>query len=348
MQQTHVTCHILDTGYCLAHESLVMRGGRREQIACHSLVALIQHPQHGWGLWDTGYAPRMEQETARWPFSLYRRATPLQLRPELAVAAQLPRWGLAPANIGWVILSHLHADHLAGLLDFPQARIILSADAYASVLGRRGLRALSRAFIPNLLPADLFERATFICDFSGPALPELGPTYDLFGDGALLLMPLPGHGCGQIGLLARTAERQILFAADGAWLTRSIRERRPPHPLTYLFIDDPQAMRETLDRLHAFAQQFPEVALVPTHCPDAYAREVAIVSGPSSWPISGGTSPGRAGAGRTCRRPGSPPTRMRAHTASSPMLSGTRRSTASTGAATTRATGGRCPRSISG
>src|SRR5262245_53702803 len=68
---THVTCHILDTGYCLAHESLVMRGGARREIACHSLVALIHHPRHGWGLWDTGYAPRMLEATARWPFSLY-------------------------------------------------------------------------------------------------------------------------------------------------------------------------------------------------------------------------------------------------------------------------------------
>jgi glyoxylase-like metal-dependent hydrolase (beta-lactamase superfamily II) len=277
MQQTHVTCHVLDTGHCLAHESLVMRGGARRQIACHSLVALIQHPQQGWGLWDTGYAPRMEQATAHWPFSLYRRATPLRLRPELAVAVQLPRWGLAPADISWIILSHLHADHLAGLIDFPAARIFLTADAYQSIQGRRGLRALAKAFIPSLLPADLFERATFIREFSGPALPALGPTYDLFGDGALLLMPLPGHGRGQVGLLAQTAERQILFAADGAWLTRSIRERRLPHPLTYLFIDDRRAQRDTLDRLHAFAQQSPDVALVPTHCPEAYAREVAVV-----------------------------------------------------------------------
>src|SRR5215470_3811643 len=118
MQQTHVICHILDTGHCLAHESLLMRGGRRQQVACHSLAALIQHPRQGWGLWDTGYAPRLEDETARWPFRLYRWATPLRLRPELALAAQLPRWELTPADIRWIILSHLHADHIAGLHDF--------------------------------------------------------------------------------------------------------------------------------------------------------------------------------------------------------------------------------------
>jgi glyoxylase-like metal-dependent hydrolase (beta-lactamase superfamily II) len=275
MQQTHITCHILDTGHCLAHESLLIRGGRRRQVACHSLVALIRHPRQGWGLWDTGYAPRLEDEAARWPFRLYRWATPLRLRPELAVAAQLLRWGLIPADIRWIILSHLHADHIAGLRDFPAAQVILTADAYASVVGRRGWRALARAFIPSLLPGDLAQRARFIREFADAPLPFLGPTCDLFDDGSLRLVRLPGHGRGQVGLLAHTAERRVLFAADGAWLSRSIRERRLPHPLTYLFIDDRRALRQTLDRLHAFAQHFPDITIVPSHCPEAYAREVA-------------------------------------------------------------------------
>jgi glyoxylase-like metal-dependent hydrolase (beta-lactamase superfamily II) len=271
----YVVCHLLDTGHCLARESMLMCGGAQQKIACHSLVALIQHPRHGWGLWDTGYAPRIEYETARWPFRLYRYATPLHLHPELAVSAQLPRWGLSPADIRWIILSHLHADHIAGLLDFPTAHIILTAAAYTSVVGLRGWRALARAFIPNLLPTDLASRATFIREFSGPPVPLLGPTYDVFEDGALQLVMLPGHGRGQVGLLAHTAERRIMFAADAAWLSRSIRERRLPHPLTNLFIDDRHELRQTLNRLHAFAQQFPDITIVPSHCPEMYAREVS-------------------------------------------------------------------------
>lgn len=271
----YVVCHLLDTGYCLARESMLIRGGAWRKRDCHSLVALIEHPRHGWGLWDTGYAPRIESETARWPFRLYRYVTPLRLRPELALPAQLSRFGLSPADIRWIILSHLHADHIAGLLDFPTAQIILTAAAYDSAVELRGWRALARALIPNLLPADLAGRATLVREFAGPPLSQLGPTYDVFGDGALQLVMLPGHGRGQVGLLAHTAERRILFAADAAWLSQSIRERRLPHPLTYLFIDDRHQLRQTLGRLHAFAQQFPEITIVPSHCPEAYAREVS-------------------------------------------------------------------------
>lgn len=273
-QPTTVICHLLDTGFCTAHERMMLRGGSAKQIECHALVALIQHPQHGWGLWDTGYAPRMLAETTRLPWSLYRRATPLHLRPELAVVAQLERWNLTAAEIGWIVLSHFHADHVAGLRDFPQARIIATAAAYADVRSRRGWRALRRAFIPNLLPDDFAQRVTLVDEWADAPLPVLGATHDVFGDGALRLVALPGHARGQVGMLVQTAERQMLLAADGAWLSQAIRENRPPHPLTRVFVDDWRAVRQTLARLHTFAQAQPDITIIPTHCPEALRREV--------------------------------------------------------------------------
>jgi glyoxylase-like metal-dependent hydrolase (beta-lactamase superfamily II) len=211
--------------------------------------------------------------TRRLPFWLYRRATPLRLRPELAVVVQLARWGLAPRDIRRVIISHFHADHIAGLRDFPAAELIALRAAYEDVAPRRGVHALRRAFIPALLPNDFAARATLLPDPSGPSIPALGPTHDLFGDRSALLMALPGHARGQIGLLARTTRGQLLLAADGCWLTRSIRERRPPHPFTHFFVDDARAVRTTIDRLHDFAVLCSDVLIVPSHCPEAFARE---------------------------------------------------------------------------
>jgi len=146
--------------------------------------------------------------------------------------------------------------------------------AYDDIATRRGLRALRRGYIPALLPDDFRARATLLPAFSGPPLPALGPTHDLFGDRSLLLVALPGHARGQIGLLVQSERGRILLAADGSWLTRAIRERRPPHSITHLFVDDPRAVRTTIERLHAFSQACPDVRIVPTHCPEAFAREV--------------------------------------------------------------------------
>lgn len=267
-------CHILDTGYCVAWEHHLIQGGRRRKIACHSLAALLCHPQHGLLLWDTGYAPRILEATQRWPFFLYRYATPLRLHPKLSVVAQLERWDLKPGDIRHIIISHFHADHIAGLRDFPEAELIASRAACEDIAWRHGLRALHRAFIPALLPDNFDKRVKLLPPFDGPSLPALGPTHDLFGDGSLLLVALPGHARGQIGLLAQTGRSRFFFAADGCWLRRSIRERRPPARVTHLFVDDPHAVRTTIDHLYDFAQACPDVVIVPSHCPEAFIQEV--------------------------------------------------------------------------
>ncbi len=266
-----VTCRILDTGYCLASEHHLMQGGARRTIECHSLVALFQHPQHGWLAWDTGYAPRMLAETLRWPYVLYRLATPLRIRPELALVAHLARQGIASTDIRTIIVSHFHADHLAGARDFPAARFIADRDGFADTSARRGFSALRRAFIPALLPADFAARADFLATFNGPAVPGLGASHDVFGDGALQLVRLPGHARGQFGLLANTPHGPLLFAADGAWLTRAIRERKSPAGLTRLIADEPDAVQATVEGLHHFWQAHPHIRILPTHCPEAYA-----------------------------------------------------------------------------
>jgi glyoxylase-like metal-dependent hydrolase (beta-lactamase superfamily II) len=269
-----VECRVLDTGYCLATENFMMRGGSLRPVHCHSVVALLRHPEHGWLLFDTGYAPRILEATGKMPFRLYRLATPMRVSPELAAASQLARFNVDPSDIGYVVISHFHADHIAGLLDFPRARFVALRAAYEDVAPRRGLNALRRAFIPSLMPPDFASRATLLPPFSGPPLPGLGPTHDLFGDGSLLLVSLPGHALGQIGMLANTGSGPVLLAADGCWLTRQVRERRPPGDVTRIFIDDMRAARSTIARLHAFMRARPDVRVVPSHCPEAFAREV--------------------------------------------------------------------------
>lgn len=273
VQPTAVEYSILDTGFCLALESHLLSGGARREIHCHATVALLRHPTQGYILWDTGYAARMFDVTRRLPFSIYARITPLRLDPALALVNQLPRMQVAPADIQWIILSHFHADHIAGLLDFPQAHIVCSTEAYQVIAAAQGFRALRKAFIPALMPTDFTSRARMLSDFSGAPLPFLGRTVDLFNDGSLLAMRLPGHARGQIGVLANSTRGPVLLAADSCWLSRSYRERRAPPRIANLILDDPRATRKTIDALHVFAVARPDVNIIPTHCPDAFRRE---------------------------------------------------------------------------
>ena len=255
-----MTFRLLSTGYCLADESHVLQGGRRgHQIHCPARVGLFEHPQ-GRVLFDTGYAAaHLFAAAARFPYSLYLRATPVFTSPEESIAAQLT------SDVDEVIVSHFHADHISGLKDFPRARFVCTAEGYVDVKTRRGGRALHRAFLPELLPPDFEARTTLLGEFTGPELAPFGPTHDLFGDGLLRLVRLPGHAHGQLGLLAQTDTGAVFLVADAAYTRRSIHENRPPHPITNLFADDARAVRHTLGLLHAFSLANPEVRLYPTH-----------------------------------------------------------------------------------
>lgn len=277
--------YLLDTGYCQVLEASLMSGGAWRTVNCHALAALLHHTREGWLLWDTGYnGPRLAAATARLPYRLYRWLLPAHTQPEQSAVAQLARFGLVPADIGHVVVSHFHPDHIGGMGDFPHARLVCARAAWEEASGKKGSAALRRGILPGLIPGDFAARARF-CDFDdGPVLPGMGKTHDLFGDQSLLIVPLPGHARGQIGLFAPDTLPcgSVFLIADAVYLSRCVRENRPPHPVTNLFMDNRRAAVDTVARLHGFHQQNPEVILLPTHCPEAHAR-VAEEWGAAEW-----------------------------------------------------------------
>lgn len=257
---------LFDTGFCVARASLVARGTGWDTVQCHAPAFLLQHPAHGAILFDTGYAPRLADAFAHWPERLYKYATPTTFGTP--VVQQLTASGVHAAQVTRVIVSHLHADHVGGLRDFPQAHFVVSAAALALQQQARGVDAVRRGIVQGMFPDDFTSRAHVIHSFDHAALPHLGPTHDLFGDGSIVLVPLPGHARGQIGALVRASSGDLLLCADGAWTSRAWRELRAPHWITGPMQDDMTALRSTLRALRAFAGARPEVTILPTHCPD--------------------------------------------------------------------------------
>jgi len=262
--------HILDTGYCLARESMLIQGGAFKTVECRCMVALLKHPAHGWGLWDTGYAPRMWEETRAFPNRIYRWAAPLPAQPDRSVVYQLGTMGMNGKDIEWVVLSHLHGDHVAGLHDFPAAQLYVSVEAYECIRRARGVAAVLKAYLPNLLPCDFGDRAQLIGSYDGPRLEGIGPSHDLFGDRSALLFPLPGHARGQMGMLAEIRGDRALFVADAVYHRDSIRRVIPPGRLTNLIAGDASQVMTTILRLSEFTKADPDVRVYPTHCSETY------------------------------------------------------------------------------
>ena len=261
--------HLLNTGFCDASEHHLLRGAPRSPTTAAALCMLLEHPTRGLVLFDTGYAPRVLEAFRTFPFSLYGRLTPVTALIEWSAAAQLERLGFHARDVRFVIASHLHADHIGGLRDFPSAEIVTTKSAL-NVSRLRGWRAMRHAFVPDLLPPDFEARALILRDFTDAPLEPFGRAHDLFGDGTVRLVELPGHARGQIG--AYLEAEQVLLVADGAWSMRAIRDNHPPDALPlHVAFDNAKQTLETLGNLHRFHLEHPEIRLLPTHCPQVAA-----------------------------------------------------------------------------
>jgi len=123
-------------GYCEASEHHVLRGKKKKQIRFYATWGHIEHPEHGHILFDTGYTHRFFEETKKFPFNLYAKSTPAFLKPEEEAINQLKAKGIAAKDVSFVIISHFHADHIAGLKDFPNATFICSKTAHDEIKDR--------------------------------------------------------------------------------------------------------------------------------------------------------------------------------------------------------------------
>lgn len=263
-----ISLTVLDTGYCTGLEAQVLRGGRRILLEFHALCFLLEHPTHGFLLFDTGYSRHVLNALKQFPFQIQAALTPTFHTEKESARAQLLTLGLQPRDIKHVIVSHFHADHVGGLKDFPHSRIICSRNALEDSRSRSKLGLLRRGMLPGLVPEDVGARARFVDTFEDAALPPLGATHDLFGDGLLRLVPLPGHAKNQMGLLVHTRAGEILLASDGCYLSRNYRENTPCSRALNAIADDVSAMTQTVGNLHKLHRERPDLKIWPTHCPE--------------------------------------------------------------------------------
>lgn len=271
-----VEWELLHGGYCTAPQKMVNPLGSHKKRVFPALFSLVIHPTAGPILVDTGYANHFFTQTKSFPYRFYRWLTPVTLEPEEDALSQIRKRGLHPSDIQYIVLSHLHADHIAGCMDFPDATFICSRIEYAYVENTSGFKALKRAFLPGLLPEDFTTRVQWIEDGSiTPVQEQFSPfthAYDLFSDGSLLAVHLPGHSPGQYGLFLQTLSQTIFLAADSCWIKASYEQNILPHPLSNALTHSAVDYRMSLEKIHQLSLNHPEIQIVPSHCLETWEQ----------------------------------------------------------------------------
>jgi len=179
---------------------------------------LIHHPQKGIVLIDTGW----HKDVRKYPRKHLNSFLYSMFKPKLtegeAIDEQLTGMGIEPKDLEYVILTHLHADHVSGLEHVKDAkRIIVSEQEYKSAQKSIG-------YNKNMWKGTKLETFTLQDVDFGPY--QLG--LDLFGDNIIHLVHTPGHSEGMISVLVNTKNGWVILGSDVGYSKESIQNLTLP------------------------------------------------------------------------------------------------------------------------
>ncbi len=175
----------------------------------YKLVASCYLIKHGdeYLLWDTG----LDKAQLGHPVV----DGPMRTNLDTTILAQLATLGVSPAAVRYVGISHYHDDHTGQVDDFPGATLLIGAGDWAFITSRDGLRRW-----PNKFGAWKGKR--------GKVEPIEGDK-DVWGDGKVTMLAMPGHTPGHHSLLVRLADKgAVLLSGDQFHLTESYRYNQVP------------------------------------------------------------------------------------------------------------------------
>jgi len=151
----------------------------------------------------------------KFKYFLYRFPNPIALKKEDTIDYQLRKKGISIEEIKYIIVSHLHPDHIGGLKFFPNSNLILTETCYNSFKSKKD----NFLIFNELLPDDFENRLTFIRkeNYKENKLFSYKNSFDLFSDLSMLIVEVNGHTKGQACLFL--PDNNLFIAADVCWGT---------------------------------------------------------------------------------------------------------------------------------
>jgi glyoxylase-like metal-dependent hydrolase (beta-lactamase superfamily II) len=221
---------------------------------------LLLHPRHGAVLVDTGYSREL-WALSGFQAAAYRRLLSPTLRAEGDVDAVLGRAGVGREDVRHMIVTHLHPDHVSALARFSRSRIHLGRAALAQWSAPPSILDASHGLLRGLLPGPGSIDAVAFENSPRVPLPWGGHGHDLFGDGSVVSVALPGHMSGHAGILFDREGDPLLYAVDVSWTRAGYRAGgHPPYPAR-LAVADLASARESADAVRRAEEAGIRVAL---------------------------------------------------------------------------------------
>ena len=170
------------------------------------------------------------------------------------IVPQLARLGIKPSQITDIGVSHYHGDHLAQIGRFPQARLLIGKADWDIIKAHRDA--------PKLFGPWLNRKAQLV---------QVTKDHDLFGDGKVTVLAMPGHTPGHTSLLVRLSGRPVLLSGDAVHLREQLTTWAAPS-----YTDDKAAAVRSIRRLLTVAKAN-NARIVVQHDPKDIASLPAVL-----------------------------------------------------------------------
>lgn len=236
----------------------------RARFGFTASAILIHHPDKGSVLIDAGNSSNFDAEVEVYRGSTKRwfKTFPGALKPKTPLDELLRRLDFDPGQLRAVLPTHAHLDHIGGVLDLPKTPVWVS-QAEAGLI-ERGRQSRIEAVIPA--HAEAITDQLRPLEFSGGPYEIFDRHADIFEDGSVVVVPMPGHTPGSVGVFLRLPDGRRVFHVGDAINSRvqleKLRGRTPAMQRTD--VDRPAADRNVA-RLRALSDQDPSIHMLPAH-----------------------------------------------------------------------------------
>ena len=267
---------VITTGYGLGHTEHISGSSKpalwwiffgKDRVKLPINVYVIQHVQ-GLVLFDAGADPRVATDPEYWPTPttklFMRNIFEWEINPEDNLANQLELAGYAAADVSKVVISHMHADHVGGIHEVPQADLFVARDAWEHMKGRNPHREMVLRRDIAVLGAKWNEIVFESTD--DPTLAPFTESFDLMGDGSMIVLPTPGHMPGAVSMLIRRGDdAPLLLVGDLTYAQDLLEQDKTPAT------GDTKVLLESFAKVRALMDTMPDLIILPAH--DLQARD---------------------------------------------------------------------------